>query len=427
MRFVEHPQRQQVVGEMHLRRFPLLTLPAQAIQIVHMLEDDDRAREKEALAALSCPCRSDGARHLEARWSDDARITWEGHSEAGTATLTLTGPDALPLDWRLPDEGPAAGALRWIERLPGQAIRATHVIMVDDEASAKPIVAAAEFSPSHLVSCHVSGGARIWSDFRIHADGYGRLVIAANGLSSGDLARCVQKLQELGNYRNMALTGLPVAQNGWSQLAGIGESLEQTGRALQDGQGRDDDLLAALTTQSATLLSIASACDFRMSATAAYARIVSDRLAELDVRPIAGFQSLSDFTSRRFNPAMRTCAAFADRLALLSGRAAQFTGLLRTRIETHIENQNARLLTSMDASARMQLRLQHLVEGLSVVAISYYALGLLSYPLKAVEKIAPALSSTLALGVAVPIVLMTVSALMGRMRRKLISTDDNHP
>lgn len=76
MRFVEHPQRQQVVGEMHLRRFPLLTLPAQAIQIVHMLEDDDRAREKEALAALSCPCRSDGARHLEARWSDDARITW---------------------------------------------------------------------------------------------------------------------------------------------------------------------------------------------------------------------------------------------------------------------------------------------------------------------------------------------------------------
>jgi uncharacterized membrane-anchored protein len=70
------------------------------------------------------------------------------------------------------------------------------------------------------------------------------------------------------------------------------------------------------------------------------------------------------------------------------------------------------------------LRLQHLVEGLSVVAISYYALGLLAYPMKAVEKLAPAFSSTLVLGVAAPLIALTVWATMGRLRRRLISSDD---
>lgn len=424
MRFVEHPQRQQVVGEMHLRRFPRLSLPARVIQLVRMLDGAERATERQALTQCPGVVTIAGQRHMEARWSDTIRMSWEGHSEASTLTLTWTGQGATPLEWALPSDAESARALAWAEALPGRVIRATDLIMVADEAAAGPLVASANFSTSHLVSCEVGGGARLWSDFRINADGYGRLILAANGLPPDDLARCVQRLQELGNYRNMALTGLPVAQAGWAQLEQIARNLEDTGRALHQNEQRDDDLLSALSAQSAALLSIASACDFRMSATAAYALIVGDRLAELNVQPIAGFQSLADFTGRRFFPAMRTCRAFTDRLALLSGRAAQFTALLRARVETHIENQNGRLLASMDASARMQLRLQHLVEGLSTVAISYYGLGLLSYPLKAAEKVHPAFSATLALGIATPVVVLTVFGLMGRLRKRLISADD---
>jgi len=46
-------------------------------------------------------------------------------------------------------------------------------------------------------------------------------------------------------------------------------------------------------------------------------------------------------------------------------------GLLRTRVEISRERQNQQLLTSMDRRARLQLRLQQAVEGLSVAAISY--------------------------------------------------------
>jgi uncharacterized membrane-anchored protein len=40
------------------------------------------------------------------------------------------------------------------------------------------------------------------------------------------------------------------------------------------------------------------------------------------------------------------------------------------------------LLHSVERTIARQLKLQHLVEGLSVVAVSYYALGLLGYGLK---------------------------------------------
>lgn len=423
MRFVEHPQRQQVVGEMHLRRFPRLSLPSRVIQLVRMLDDGERVEERNVLE--ECPCRvtAASARNLEARWSNSIRMSWEGHSEASTLTLSWTDDAASLPDWDLPHDPESLAALAWAEALPGRVIRATHLIVVEDEAQAALLAECAEFSLSHLVSCMIGGGARLWSDFRINADGYGRMLIAANGLAIDDLGRAVQRLQELGNYRNMALTGLPVAQAGWAKLEGIAGRLEQTGRALHQRERRDDDLLSALSAESAALLSIASECDFRMSATSAYAQIVADRLRELAVQPIAGFQSLTDFTARRFHPAMRTCRGFSDRLELLSERAAQFTALLRARVETHIENQNGRLLASMDMSARMQLRLQHLVEGLSTVAISYYGLGLLSYLFKAAEKMIPGFSATLALGMAAPVVMLGVFAIMGRLRRRMMAED----
>jgi len=422
--FVEHPQRREIVGEMHLRRFPAFVVPAQAIQFVRLVDQQQRTDEEIALAKLPGESGSIGQRHREGRWSFDVRGSWERHSEASTATITLTGSAMETIGWGRPDSFDGAAALGWAETLPGGVIRATRLIIVADDDEALHFVSTAEFRPSHLISCHVAGGARIWSDFRIHEDGYGRIVIAANGLPEAQLVSCVQRLQELGNYRNLALLGLPVAQAAWPRLDGIERMLGDTGRALLSGDRRDDDLLAALTAHSEELLSTAADTDFRMSATAAYAVIVADRLRELQVQPIRGFQSLADFTGRRFNPAVRTCAALTQRLALLNGRAGQFTSLLRTRIETHIENQNGRLLVSMDRSARMQLRLQHLVEGLSAVAISYYLIGLISYPLKAAEHVWSGVSPTAILGVVAPLIVLAVWAGLQIMRRRLVYEDD---
>lgn len=418
---MEHPSRRQVVGEMQLRRFPQFTLPARVIQIVKIVEDRDA--EFAALKSL-WPDLDPAARHTETLLSADVRMGWERHSEASTMTLVLTG-QAATLGWSAPEES------HLIESLPGLVVRASRLILVEDDAGAEKAIATASFEPSQLITCHVcspSGDrARLWTDFRIHDDGYGRMVVAANDMPPADFRRCVQQIQELGNYRNLALLGLPVARTAWTALDTLEAELELVGQSLAQGNRRDDVLLEDLTSLSARLLSIDSHCGYRMSATAAYARIVNSRLAHLDTLAIAGYQSLADFTERRFEPAIHTCAALSARLSLLSARAAQFTALLRTRIETHIENQNAQLLASLDSSTRMQVRLQHLVEGLSSVAISYYLLGLMAYPLKAAEKYWPQVHTTLLLGLLAPVVIVLLVFSMRRARHRLVSDDNPRP
>jgi len=51
----------------------------------------------------------------------------------------------------------------------------------------------------------------------------------------------------------------------------------------------------------------------------------------------------------------------------------------RTTVDVQRSAQNQGLRESMDRRADLQLRLQQTVEGLSVVAISYYALNIVSY------------------------------------------------
>ena len=79
---------------------------------------------------------------------------------------------------------------------------------------------------------------------------------------------------------------------------------------------------------------------------------------------------------RRYDPAMRTCRSAKERLDELSARAERASDLLRTRVDVANQAQNVEVLRAMDRRAALQLRLQETVEGLSVVAISYYAVNL---------------------------------------------------
>jgi uncharacterized membrane-anchored protein len=144
-----------------------------------------------------------------------------------------------------------------------------------------------------------------------------------------------------------------------------------------------------------------------MSATSAYAQLAADRLRDLRPSEVPGYQTLTDFTERRLTPAVRTCQSFSKRLDDLSERAALSSALIRTRIETTLARQSRDLLESMNQRTKLQVRLQQTVEGLSVLAISYYALGILGYIGKAVDHVWP-LDLSIDLGIAAPVVVATV-------------------
>ena len=130
----------------------------------------------------------------------------------------------------------------------------------------------------------------------------------------------------------------------------------------------------------------AAASLFRFGASRAYNEIVQLRLQTLGERPVKGFPTWSSFLARRMAPAMRTCVTLEERQANLSTKLARTANLLRTRVDVELEQQNRNLLQSMNERTRLQLRLQATVEGLSVVAISYYVVGLFGYMAKAVSE-----------------------------------------
>ena len=84
---------------------------------------------------------------------------------------------------------------------------------------------------------------------------------------------------------------------------------------------------------------------------------------------------------------MRTCESVENRLAATATRASRAAQLLRTRADVAREEQNQEILARMDARAALQLKLQKTVEGLSVVAISYYAVNLASYAFYPVARL----------------------------------------
>jgi uncharacterized membrane-anchored protein len=121
---------------------------------------------------------------------------------------------------------------------------------------------------------------------------------------------------------------------------------------------------------------------------------------------------------RRFDPAMRTVQALDSRLQDLIARAIRTGDLLRTRVDVERQTQNQELLSSMNRRADVQLQLQRTVEGLSVVAISYYATGLSLYVLTPLSGMMGMSKSVLTAAV-VPLVVGSVYLALRRIRKHI--------
>ena len=134
------------------------------------------------------------------------------------------------------------------------------------------------------------------------------------------------------------------------------------------------------------------------------------------------FQRLGVFLDRRFTPAMATCLAVSDRIRSLAERAERASNLLRTRVDIALEAQNQKLLASMEKRGHQQLRLQETVEGLSVVAISYYLIGILSKLIDGLGAYAQADMKLVSLLI-IPAVVLLVWYAIRRMKKHILRSD----
>jgi len=412
----DHPLRGALSAEMHVRRMPRMAAPCRMMQVVTVLGEantDDTRAHVEALKRLATVIVPLSAKYAVLS-IDGVTLVWERHTEFATYTLLRPGISAEPFNPA--DFDPVRDRL--YAGMPGEIIRSTQIALV----------AGAEWEPTALdlprwfaaestVVCDVADGlARIASDFRLNADGYGRLLIHDRGLQHDEPGQLFMRLQELGNYRNMALLGLPLAQQLTPSVSQLQARLAELTHGVSERSSQDDLLLDELSFLSAELARLVAETRYRMSATRAYAQLSEYRLVSLHIGGVRGYQSLDDFTERRLIPAVRTCDSFSARLDDLSRRAAWTSDLLRTRIDIALARQNRDLLSSMDRRTDLQLRLQQTVEGLSVVAISYYLVALIGHVLGVVTIV----SHDVAMAIAVPLVLLLVTFALYRMKRHML-------
>jgi uncharacterized membrane-anchored protein len=180
---------------------------------------------------------------------------------------------------------------------------------------------------------------------------------------------------------------------------------------------RPDATLKELLGVSAELEKILAETSFRFGATGAYEALVNQRIDVLREERFEGRQTMGEFMMRRFDPAMRTVKSAERRLQQMAERAMRAGDLLRTRVDVERSAQNQAVLASMDRRADLQLRLQRTVEGLSVVAISYYAVNLAKY---VAYPLAPeGWSEGLLTALLTPPVVLLVWLAVRRIRRKV--------
>jgi uncharacterized membrane-anchored protein len=417
MAFTEHPLRRWAVNEMHLRRFAPVPAQCEIYQVVRLVDPAQRGAEDVWLIAE----RPDfdewnlAPRYGSAHARSGIHFIWERHTEASTITLIfpVTADDAT--------RGPY---VRWLEEWPGGVVRATRIFVVPDIARAEAKLEPLGIVAHDMVCCEVNAGLRIWSDFGIHEDGYGRLLVSAGEVGEGERGRIVQRLQELGNYRNLALLGFPTVQEYGPKADQLELKLSEHAKRAALADEDDEVLLDQLAGISSELELIRSETGFRLSATTAYAEVAADRLASLDVRPLANYQSLTDFTERRLVPASRTCSVFRQRLSHIGERISGVMHTLDVRIDSRIKAQNLSLMQSMERSTQLQLRLQTLVEGLSVIAAAYYLISLIAYAVKGVAAYPSGPMSDLFVGAITLPVILLIYLLVRRLRNKVLQEND---
>ena len=228
----------------------------------------------------------------------------------------------------------------------------------------------------------------------------------------------MQRLCEIETYRAMSMLGLMRARDLGVRLNALDPQLSALVSGLDNAEPAPETALHNLLTISAELESLAVQFSFRFGATAAYEAIVGQRIGVLREQRLAGRQTFAEFMMRRYDPAMRTVKSAESRLKAMAERAERAAELLRTRVDVERSAQNQKLLESMDRRADLQLRLQRTVEGLSVVAISYYAVSLVAYLAAPVAKAAGWSKETLTAALVPPVVGL-VWLLVRRIRHHL--------
>lgn len=374
----DHPHRAAIREEVHAR--PVVLVPESCrLRRLVFLPEPSQPRVADILAALTAWCTEKGvpAPETHTRQHSFARsgtggfnVTFELHNEF--VTLTWSAP---------PDDADTAPADIGLDIVSDLSLVSATLIDITDEAN----VPARTLETSNLPSlCHVridAGRADIATDLVEDADGFVHYELAAKSLTALRRSIIARRLLEIETYSKLALLGLPPVRAVGPDLAAIEAEVSELLNSLPeiDEVGEARTAITALNALAQRVMVLNDRLNYRIAASQAYGEIVSDRLHTLSDQATETGSNLSIYLENRVGPALRTLAATEKRVQSATRRIERAAMMLNARNGLELEIQNSQILQTISKTARSQFRLQQTVEGLSVIAITYYLVAVLGY------------------------------------------------
>jgi len=282
--FTEHPLRQALEMEAHARPPVAITAPG---RISHLAAASGEGRGGEELEHLNRLCSHFKATPpgRDATQADidlgPFRLKWERHTEFATYTFICEGAFQAPFKEPVIADVPED----WLAELPGEIVHAFHFAIEAGDGEARSLDAiAALFDNNAVLAGDVSdGNATMWTDFRLHTDRFGRVLIRTNDLGAEATGRLVQRIAEMETYRAMAMLAFPMARDARGPIARSEEELASIIAGLADVEGTDAErrTLSDLSRLAAEAEKVASGVAYRFAAARAYHAIVKNRMESL--------------------------------------------------------------------------------------------------------------------------------------------------
>lgn len=404
----------QVTDELNARPFPRFGVPTALFRLC-LAGPQARASLRAALEAQLADIDWDSDTKLMRSAQKGVQFNIEQHTEFVSLTIIDEKADGVSPARHLPDD--------WLEHMAADIVVAVDCFCSPRDTQARDSWACA----SRLED----GLADVFFDFKVAEDGHTKIALDfAAGVNVRDIGRLALQVVEIETYRSFAALGLPQARQAQARLADIAARVPADALAPQQTLAdepvdttSDADRFAALSALAAELEAIWRETSFRFAACQAYWALVEARLASLGEAAFDRRITIGGFLERRLQPAIATYQSTERQRHNLAEQIGNMTTLLQTRIELSLQRQNAELLMSLNASAARQLRLQHTVEGVSTVAISYYLVSLLSYPTDWLLAAQPALNADVTraalVAITVPLVWLAIRRLLrASIRRK---------
>ena len=396
MRNDPHQVRLEANRELHARPFPKLCADCHLIHVCVRVSPTSR----EGVRLWIRERISEFPDDFQGHWEYDHGDLWvrvERHTEFVSITQVIpAGLDCMQfLDHAWIDQSPE-DVLVLSELYSGVSLSLPEKYDAISEMRDGTVTTAARFEPDQ------DGLSAWWVSFSKDP----------GGESAG---RFLQMILEIETYRTLAVMGM-------DRIRAVHPVLQRIANELPSPEMDESNhshmmaTLSILSEQESELHQIWERLAWRIGANRAYHDLVFERLVQLRAHGRDESVGIRHFLKRRLTPAIATADTVMRRRSELSNQIDERAQLLRTQLQLNLQSQTRDLLASLDQSAVRQTRLQSAVEGLSTVAIAYYAVGLLSPMIE--PFVDPALKDWVKAGVA-PVVIGLVWWTLTRIRNRV--------